>query len=32
MNPGDVNTPRSPYGPCPSLVGDVSGSVNKNKE
>ena len=28
MNPGP-GAPRSPYGPCPSLIGDMSGSVNK---
>ena len=28
MNPGNVNSARSPYGPCPSLIGDLSG-INK---
>jgi hypothetical protein len=33
MNPGDVGAARSPYGPCPSLIGDLSASVNKaNKD
>ncbi len=26
----DSNAPRSPYGPCPSLFGNLSGAVNKN--
>jgi hypothetical protein len=29
MRPEDVNAPRSPFGPCPSLVGDLSTVVNK---
>jgi hypothetical protein len=29
MHAEDVNTPRSPFGPCPSLIGDVSSTVNK---
>jgi hypothetical protein len=26
----DTSAPRSPYGPCPSLFGGFSGSLNKN--
>jgi hypothetical protein len=26
----DTSAPRSPYGPCPSLFGNVSGTINKN--
>ena len=26
----DASAPRSPYGPCPSLFGNISGSLNKN--
>ena len=26
--PGDVAPNRSPYGPCPSLVGDMTGNLN----
>jgi hypothetical protein len=29
MNPGGVNAPRSPYGPCPSLIGDMTNNINK---
>jgi hypothetical protein len=29
LNPEDVNTPRSPFGPCPSMVGDVNTLINK---
>jgi hypothetical protein len=29
FDPGSVNAPRSPFGPCPSLIGDVSANVNK---
>ena len=29
MNQEDVNTPRSPYGPCPLLIGDVNTLINK---
>jgi hypothetical protein len=29
LNPEDVNTPRSPYGPCPSMIGDVNTLINK---
>ena len=29
LRPDDVNAPRSPFGPCPSLVGDLSTMVNK---
>jgi hypothetical protein len=27
MNPEDVNTPRSPYGPCAALFGDLNSNV-----
>jgi hypothetical protein len=27
--PGETGANRSPYGPCPSLVGDMTGTVNK---
>jgi hypothetical protein len=29
LNPEDVNTPRSPFGPCPSMIGDVNTLINK---
>jgi hypothetical protein len=30
LNKEDINLPRSPYGPCPSLIGDITKNVTKN--
>jgi len=30
LNKDSDTTPRSPYGPCPSLFGNITGSVNKD--
>jgi hypothetical protein len=30
LNPENINIPRSPYGPCPSIIGDITKNVNKN--
>jgi hypothetical protein len=29
MNPNAAGAPRSPYGPCPSLIGDMTSNINK---
>lgn len=29
MKSEDINTPRSPYGPCPTLFGDVSSNIKQ---
>ena len=29
MDPQGINVPKSPYGPCPSLFGDIGSNVNK---
>ena len=31
MDPQGINVPKSPYGPCPSLFGDIGSNVNKQQ-
>ena len=32
LNKESSGAPRSPYGPCPSIIGNVTTNVNINKE